>query len=304
MKKMFIILVLLVIGISMANSQSRSNYIELRDAGKVCMQKGQFADAKFIFDGAEGFASELSEAYVKEIQNLQRTLRDSVNTVYNAAYNLMGRNDEKAVMMFERLFDKSGKPMHANLYAQMGWSYGQLKMKEKQRKLYEKGLAEGESLAAYYLAVLMQENRDNVSTDSLLNLYLSARYVKSSIDSVAIIYYRKAQYNKSYSMFSKNQTVFSKYWRARILLDDKTNKYLDDAYKSDDPIKFLSEAACADNLSSAKSENRDALFYLGMLYRYAKPGDRVKRDEIKGRSLIIKAKDLGHPEAKRIWYNL
>ena len=60
MKKMFIILVLLVIGISMANSQSRSNYIELRDAGKVCMQKGQFADAKFKFDGAEGFASELS----------------------------------------------------------------------------------------------------------------------------------------------------------------------------------------------------------------------------------------------------
>lgn len=261
MKKMFIILVLLVLGIRMANSQSRSNYIELRDAGKVCMQNGQFADAKFKFDGAEGFASELSETYVKEIQNLQRTLRDSVNTVYNAAYNLMGRNDEKAVMMFERLFDKSGKPMHTNLYAQMGWSYGQLRMKEKQRRLYEKGLAEGESMAAYYLAVLMQNNRESVSTDSLLNLYLRAKNT-SAVDSAAIIYYRKAQYNKSYSMLSKNQTVFSKYWRARILLDAKTNKNLDDAYKGDDPIKLLSEAACAENLSSAKSENRDALYYL------------------------------------------
>lgn len=303
MKKMFIILVLLVLGIRMANSQSRSNYIELRDAGKVCMQNGQFADAKFKFDGAEGFASELSETYVKEIQNLQRTLRDSVNTVYNAAFNLMGRNDEKAVMMFERLFDKSGKPMHTNLYAQMGWSYGQLRMKEKQRRLYEKGLAEGESMAAYYLAVLMQNNRESVSTDSLLNLYLRAKNT-SAVDSAAIIYYRKAQYNKSYSMLSKNQTVFSKYWQARILLDAKTNKNLDDAYKGDDPIKLLSEAACAENLSSAKSENRDALYYLGMLYYYAEYGDRVRRDRAKGRSLIIKAKDLGHPEAKRIWYNL
>lgn len=304
MKKIFVFLAMLTIGINMANSQSRSNYIELRDAGKACMQKGQFAEAKFKFDGAEGYASELSELEEKEIRSLQSFLRDSVNTVYNLAYNLMGRNDEKAVIMFERLFDIAGKPMHANLYAQMGWSYGQLKMKEKQRTLYEKGLVEGEQLAAYYLARLIQNNRESVSTDSLLNLYLRANNVASSIDSVAIIYYRKAQYNKSYSMFSKNQTVFSKYWRARILLDDKKCNNLDDVYKGDDPIKFLSEAACADDLSATKSENRDALFYLGMLYRYAEPGDRVKRDEFKGRSLILKAKDLGHPEAKRIWYNL
>ena len=82
------------------------------------------------------------------------------------------------------------------------------------------------------------------------------------------------------------------------------NRDLDESFKTDDPIKFLSEAACVDKLSSAKTENRDALYYLGMLYYYAESGDRVRRDRVKGRSLISKARDLGHPEAKRIWYNL
>lgn len=301
MKNRLIITVILVISVYAVYSQSLSDYVILRDAGIVSLKKGKFADAKFKFDGAEGLAS---KSETNEIKGLLKSLRDSINAVYNVAYDLMGRNDEKAVMMFERLFDKSGKPMHSDLYAQMGWSYGQLKMKEKQRKLYERGLVEGEQMAAYYLARLLQSNRENVSIDSLLCLYQRAKNVVSAVDSVAIIYYRKALYNKSYLWFSKNRTVFSKYWRAKILLDSKMNRDLDESFKTDDPIKFLSEAACVDKLSSAKTENRDALYYLGMLYYYAESGDRVRRDRVKGRLLISKARDLGHPEAKRIWYNL
>lgn len=301
MRNLFVLSVILLMGVNVVHSQSNSKYVTLRDDGISFLKKGLFADAKFKFKGAEMFASESEK---KEILKLQNTLQDSVNAVYNAAYKLMGKKDEKAVMMFERLFDKSGRPMTGGLYAQMGWSYGKLKMKEKQRTLYEKGLKEGEALAAYYLATLMQENKERISTDSLLSLYKRAAYLNAAVDSIAIIYYRNSQYNMSYSWFTKSSTIFSKYWRASILLDPAKINKIDTIFLSDDPIKLLSEAACADNLSLAKEENCDALFYLGELYYFAEPGDRVKRDRDKGRSLILKAKVLGHLEAKRLWLKL
>lgn len=278
---------------------SASDYTELRDAGIRFLNEGKFADAKFKFDGAEGLASETE---LTEITKLQNILRDSVNIVYNAAYELMGVNNEKAIMKLERLFDRTGKPMHMNLFAQLGWCYGRIKMKEKQRILYETGLEEGEQLSAYYLARLIQYNKESISTDSLLNLYKIAVNVASSVDSVGIIYYRKKEYNISYSWFDKNKTVFSKYWRAIMLLDVKQRCFLEEKYKTDDPIQFLTEASSANNLTLAKKENCDALFYLGRLYYYAEPGDILERNRDKGIFLIKRARDLGHPEAKRLWY--
>lgn len=295
------ILLVILLFIQYQNDCCASNYTELRDAGKRLLNEGNFADAKFKFDGAEGLASETE---MTEIAKLQNILRDSINAVYNAAYNLMGKNDEKAIMLFERLFDRAGKPMHGDLLAQLGWCYGKLEMKNKQRILFEKGLEEGEQLSAYYLARLLQHNKENVTTDSLLNLYKNAVDIASSVDSVGIIYYRKKEYNTSYSWFVKNKTVFSKYWRAKMLLDVKQQCFLNEKYKADDPISYLIDASCANNLAFAKIENRDALFYLGMLYYYAELGDKIIRDREKGKILILKARDLGHPDAKRIWYNL
>ena len=295
------ILLVILFAVQYTSDCCASDSTDLRDEGKRFLKEGKFADAKFKFDGAEGLASETE---MPEITTLQNILRDSINAVYNAAYDLMGVNDEKAVIMFERLFDKAGNPMHRNLFAQLGWSYGELGMKNKQRTLYEKGLEEGEQMSAYYLARLLQYNKEDIPTDSLLNLYKKAAYVTSSVDSVGIIYYRKKEYNKSYNWFVKNKSVFSKYWRAKMLLDAKQHSFIEDKYKADNPIDLLIDASCANNLASAKSENRDALYYLGMLYYYAESGDRIKRDRDKGRILILKAKDLGHPDAKRIWYNL
>lgn len=295
------ILLVILLFMQYTNDCCASDYTDLRDAGIRFLNEGKFADAKFKFDGAEGLASDTE---MTEIAKLQNILRDSINAVYNTAYDLMGRNNEKAIMMFERLFDRTGKPMHGDLFAQLGWCYGNLEMKNKQRTLFEKGLEEGEQLSAYYLARLFQRNKENISTDSLLNLYKKAVNIVSSVDSVGIIYYRKKEYNTSYSWFVKNKTVFSKYWRAKMLLDVKQQCFLNEKYKADDPISYLIDASCANNLTFAKTENRDALFYLGMLYYYAESGDRIKKDRDKGRILILKARDLGHPDAKRVWYNL
>lgn len=99
MKKTHIMMIffLLVIFTSQAYA---SDYTQLRDAGKKSLYEGNFAEAKFKFEGAEGFA--ISSSEVAEIKALQSVLKDSINKVFDRAYGLMGINSETAILQIGR----------------------------------------------------------------------------------------------------------------------------------------------------------------------------------------------------------
>lgn len=277
-----------------------SDYTQLRDAGKKSLYEGNFAEAKFKFEGAEGFA--ISSSEVAEIKALQSVLKDSINKVFDRAYGLMGINSETAILLFERLYDKQGKSMHNNLNAQLGWCYGKQKMKTKERQLYNIGVKEGESVAAYYLARLLDNNE--ISNDSIIQLYKMAYNISSAQDSLGMIYYRQRNYNESYKWFRKNHTVLGDYYKATMLLDNTISLLLLNDYKNDQPIQFLENSSNVKNIDLAKSENAPALYYLGLLYYYAKANDIVRQDKLLGKRLIKKASDLGYVPAKKIIYSL
>lgn len=84
----------------------------------------------------------------------------------------------------------------------------------------------------------------------------------------------------------------SKYYMAVYILDASTSDKIFNEYKTDDPIKLLTE--------SAEDEYAPAQYYLGLLYYYAKDGKRVQRDKAKGMELMQKASSKYTPAKK--WF--
>lgn len=79
---------------------------------------------------------------------------------------------------------------------------------------------------------------------------------------------------------------------AVYLLDKSTYTQLSEEYKTDDPIKLLTEAA--------NDEYAPAQYYLGLLYYSAKDGERVQRDKAKGMVLMQKASSKYAPAKKMV----
>lgn len=244
------------------NHTLASDYTLLRDEGKKSLSESNFADAKFKFEGARACAT--TSAEIAEITKLQSVLKDSIDKVYNRAYDLMNGDTGKALLLFEKLYDKQGRAMHDNLNAQLGWCYGRLDLRKKQRELYDKGVKEKEPVAAYYLARLLGEKE--LSADSVIQLYLIANTMPAARDSLGMIYYRQKKYNESYSWFKKNsKRPFSEYNRAKMLLDKSIFDQLSPEYKSDNPESLLESASNYADLENTQSAYAPALFELGLI---------------------------------------
>lgn len=265
------------------NHTLASDYTLLRDEGKKSLSESNFADAKFKFEGARACAT--TSAEIAEITKLQSVLMDSIDKVFVRAFDLIDGDTEKALHLFEKLYDKQGRAMHDNLNAQLGLCYGRLNMLTKRRELWDKGVKENEQVAAYYLARLLGEKV--LSTDSIIQLYTMAKDVPSARDSLGMIYYRQKKYNESYSWFKKNsKRPFSEYNRAKMLLDKSIFEQLSPEYKSDDPESLLESASNYADLENTQSEYAPALFELGLI--------KFKKDSQLGVKIIRIAAEKHH----------
>lgn len=248
----------------------------------------------------------LGDAYNKLISETQSVeynsgliaLLEEVKSEIDATYDNANRlrklqatdSIELAIIEYKKLIG-TGKP---NIHCYIGLCNEKLKRLTPAKEEYIYGVQDEETYAPYCLAQIIRKTDTKIAVDSLASLYLrsaKAGYTVS-IDSLAMIYKNQNHIDKSYFWFRKSQSAMSKYYMAVYILDTSTSDKISNEYKTDDPIKLLTE--------SAEDEYAPAQYYLGLLYYYAKDGERVQRDKAKGMELMQKASSKYTPAKKMV----
>ena len=258
------------------------------------LRSGDFASAKSRLNLMEPY---IDDSNRNEYQSLLNQLQDSINNSYNKANALREKKQyEIAIIEYQRLI-KDKEPLVKPLYAHIGYCYevrsaNNEYFKKLARDNYQLGIQHNENLSALRMARFIRENNISATTEEMIELYEKAPNYYAAMDSLGVEYGRLGRLNESYKWYRKSQTNFSKYSMAVYLLDTSTYTQLSEKYKTDDPIKLLTEAA-ADGYAPAQ-------YYLGLLYYYAKDGERVQRDKAKGMELMQKASSKYTPAKKMV----
>lgn len=255
---------------------------------------GNFSNALFQLKLASPFASDKEQL---ELAGIEESIQDSIADVYARAHMYSDKHKyQLAIIEYQKLIGMDQKPLKSPLYAYIGQCYEKMKNNDLAKRNYELGALYGESYSALLLARYIRRNNIPVSTEDMISLYLKADNYYSAMDSLGVEYTRIGNINEAYSWFQKSNENYSKYKMASLLLDPETYDKLDNRYKNDDPITLLTEASA--------SGYTPAQYYLGLLYYFAEPGDRVQKDCVKGYALLEKASRNGHKKARRILWQI
>ena len=277
MKKFLFIVCLLAIAIN-ASAQTNT-YETIKDNGIEDLRRGNFADAKSRFNLMEPFVTELNKT---EYNSLLSQLQDSINNLYQKANALRKKKQyQRAIVEYQRLIGRGKEPLIKPLYAHIGYCYEMLSNNELAGSNYQTGMQYNECLSSLRMAWYIRRNKISTTSEEMIDLYMRARNYYEAMDSLGVEYARLGQINESYKWFRKSQRSFSKYNMAVYLLDPNTYVQLQKEYQADNPIKLLSEAN--------EEGYAPAQYYLGLLYYYAKDGERVKQKKKKGMDLMKKA---------------
>lgn len=257
------------------------------------LRSGDFASAKSRLNLMEPY---IDDSNRNEYQSLLNQLQDSINNSYNKANALREKKQyEIAIIEYQRLI-KDKEPLVKPLYAHIGYCYevrsaNNENFKKLARDNYQLGIQHNENLSALRMAWFIRENNISATTEEMIELYEKAPNYYAAMDSLGVEYGRLGRLNESYKWYRKSQTNFSKYSMAVYLLDTSTYTQLSEDYRTDDPIKLLTEAA-DDGYAPAQ-------YYLGILYYYAKDGERVQRDKAKGMELMQRAASSKYAPAEK-----
>lgn len=267
----------------------QNTYETIKTKAVENLRSGDFASAKSRLNLMQPYIDNSNRS---EYQSLLNQLQDSIRNSYNKANTLKEKKQyQLAIVEYQRLVGRSKEPLIKPLYAHIGYCYEKRSDKELARSYYQLGIQHNESLSALRMAWYIRENKISATTEEMIELYEKASNYYAAMDSLGVEYGRLGRLNESYKWYRKSQKNFSKYNMAVYLLDASTYTQLAEEYKTDDPINLLTEAA-DDGYAPAQ-------YYLGLLYYYAKEGERVLRDKEKGMGLMQKA-SLRYAPAKKM----
>lgn len=297
-------LILMICSLAMTFSAfaQQNTYETIKAKAVESLRSGDFVSARSRLNLMEPCIDDLNR---KEYQSLLHELQDSINNSYNKANALREKKQyQLAIIEYQRLIGRDKEPFRKPLYAHIGYCYEECSDKELARSNYQLGIQHNENLAALRMAKYIRANKISATTEEVIELYekattydsLGVEYARigrlvgylldaatyyDAMDSLGVEYARLGRLNDSYKWYRKSQRNFSKYSMAGYLLDATTYTQLAEEFKTDDPIKLLTEAA-EDGYAPAQ-------YYLGLLYYYAKNGERVRQDKEKGMELMRKA---------------
>lgn len=289
-------LILTICSLSIASSafMQINTYEAIRTKIVENLRSGDFASAKSRLNLMEPY---IDDSNRNEFQSLLNQLQDSINNSYNKANALREKKQyELAIIEYQRLIKRDKEPLIKPLYAHIGYCYevrsaSNENFKKLARDNYQLGIQHNENLSALRMAWYIRENKIAATTEEMIELYEKTPNYYAAMDSLGVEYGRLGRLNESYKWYRKSQRSFSKYNMAVYLLDTSTYTQLAEEYRTDDPVKLLTEAA-DDGFAPAQ-------YYLGLLYYYAKDGERVQRDKAKGMELMQKA-SLKYAPAKKM----
>lgn len=256
-----------------------NTYKTIKAKAVESLRQGDFTSAKSRLNLMEPY---IDDSNRNEYQGLLNQLQDSIKKSYNKANALREKKQyELAIVEYQRLIGRGKEPFLSPLYAYIGYCHEERCDKELAISNYKLGIRYNEHLSALRMAMYIRRIKIPTTTEEMINLYEKASGYFAARDSLGVEYGRLGRINDSYKWYRKSKRSFSKYNMAVYLLDATTYMQLKEEYKTDDPIKLLTEAADAGYAP--------AQYYLGLLYYYAKEGEKVKRDKEKGLSLMKKA---------------
>ena len=278
MKKMILSICSLAITLS-AFAQQPNTYETIKTNAMENLHSGDFASAKSRLNLMEPYVDDSNKA---EYQSLLNQLQDSIKNSYNKANSLReNKQYQLAIVEYQRLIGRGKEPLIKPLYAHIGYCYEERSDKELAKNNYQLGIQYNETLAALRMAWYIRENKISATTKEMIELYEKAPNYYASMDSLGVEYGRLGRLNESYKWYRESQRNFSKYNMAVYLLDTSTYTQLAEEYRTDDPVKLLTEAA-DDGYAPAQ-------YYLGLLYYYAKDGEVIQQNKEKGLELMKKA---------------
>lgn len=287
MKRLIFTICSLAITLSVFAQQNTYEMIKVKAVENL--RSGDFASAKSRLNLMEPY---IDDSNRDEYQSLLNQLQDSISNTYNKANTLKEKKQyQLAIVEYQRLVGRGKEPLIMPLYAHIGYCYEERSDKELAKSYYQLGIQHNEKLSALRMAWYIRENKISVTTEEMIELYEKSLNYYAAMDSLGVEYGRLGRLNESYKWYRKSQKNFSKYNMAVYLLDEYTYTQLAEEYKTDDPIKLLTEAA-DDGYAPAQ-------YYLGLLYYYAKDCERVLQDKEKGMELIQKA-SLKYAPAKKM----
>lgn len=284
-----LILTICSLAITFSTFAQQNAYEIIKTKAVENLRSGDFASAKSRLSLMEPY---IDDSNRNEYQSLLNQLQDSINNSYNKANTLKEKKQyQLAIVEYQRLVGRSKEPLIKPLYAHIGYCYEERSDKELARSYYQLGIQHNENLSALRMAWYIRENKISATTEEMIELYEKAPNYYAAMDSLGVEYGRLGRLNESYKWYRKSQKNFSKYNMAVYLLDESIYTQLAEEYKTDDPIKLLTEAA-DDGYAPAQ-------YYLGLLYYYAKDCERVLQDKEKGMELMQKA-SLKYVPAKKM----
>ena len=293
MKRFVIEICCLIITFSAFAQQNTYETIKIKAVENL--RSGDFSSAKSRLNLMEPY---IDDSNRNEYQSLLSQLQDSITNSYNKA-NVLRENKqyELAIIEYQRLIQRDKEPLVKPLYAHIGYCYEARSatnesFKKLARDYYELGIQYNENYSALRMAWYIRENKISATTEEMIQLYEKAPNYYAAMNSLGVEYGRLGRLNESYKWYRKSQMNYSKYNMAVYLLDTSTYTQLAEEYRTDDPIKLLTEAA-DDGYAPAQ-------YYLGLLYYYAKDGERVQRDKAKGMELMQKASSKYAPAKKMV----
>lgn len=278
--------------------QNEGTYNNLKNKGIKYMYDGDFASAQSSFNLMRPHITNNNK---KEYEKLVKSLQDSISNTYVRANNLRDRGlYQYAIIEYMKLIDKNKEPLikadsngkQTTLYANIGFCYEKIHYKDLAKHYYELGVKLNDKKSALQLAKYIRNNNISITSDEIIKLYQKDDCYYASRDSLGIEYAKLGEINESYRWFKESISDFAKYKRASFLLDASTYDKLYNNFKKDDPIQLLTDAA--------NNGYAPAQFYLGLLYYFAKEGERVQKDKTKGMELIQKAANQNYKRAKTI----
>lgn len=293
MKRLVFTIYSLVITFSAFAQQNTYETIKIKVVENL--RSGDFSSAKSRLNLME---PDVDDSNRNEYQSLLNQLQDSINNSYNKANALRDKKQyELAIIEYQRLIQRDKEPLVKPLYAHIGYCYearsaSNENFKKLARANYQLGIQHNENFSALRMAWYIRENKISAITEEMIQLYEKAPNYYAAMDSLGVEYGRLGRLNESYKWYRKSQRNFSKYNMAVYLLDTSTYAQLAEEYRADDPIKLLTDAA-NDGYAPAQ-------YYLGLLYYYAKDGERVKQDRAKGMELMQKASSKYAPAKKMV----
>lgn len=285
-----LILAIVSLAITLSVFAQQNTYDTIKTKAVENLRSGDFSSAKSRLELLEPFVDDSNR---KEYRILLNQLQDSISNSYKKANILKVKKQHKlAIVEYQRLIGRDEEPLIKPLYAHIGHCWEAVSDNESAKRNYQLGIQYDEDLSALRMAWYIRKNKISVTTEEMIELYMKALAYYSAMDSLGVEYERLGKLNESYKWYRKSQRNFSKYNMAVYLLDTSTYTQLSEEYKTDDPIELLTEAA-DDGYAPAQ-------YYLGLLYYYAKDGERVQRDKAKGMELMQKASSKYAPAKKMV----